>query len=326
MRRLANLDIIRGFALCGILFANAPALLHLNIVRDDGVDPIARVLTFVVNERFFPLFSLLFGVGFALMWQTASARARSPRAVLLRRILALGVLGAGHQLLQPGEALLPYAIGALVVLVPVTFLPPRWAPLASVFAGVAVTVAGLVFGGGILLIPGLFLLGFAAGTAGLFTRLEAAPERVLPVLVVLVPATVAALLLQYAQPALSGAAGLIMAATYAAILLLLLRTPLFPVLHSVFGTLGRTALTNYIGATLIVVTVRIFAEPLGLAPDAPRAWPRMLLLCVAILAVQAVISSWWLRRFGQGPLERLWRKATWYGAASTAGHRLEAAA
>jgi len=37
------------------------------------------------------------------------------------------------------------------------------------------------------------------------------------------------------------------------------------------------------------------------------------LLALAIAAVQIVASRAWIRRFGQGPLEALWRRAT-YGA------------
>jgi uncharacterized membrane protein YeiB len=29
--------------------------------------------------------------------------------------------------------------------------------------------------------------------------------------------------------------------------------------------------------------------------------------------VQSLVSRWWLARFGQGPLERAWRWATWTG-------------
>ena len=35
--------------------------------------------------------------------------------------------------------------------------------------------------------------------------------------------------------------------------------------------------------------------------------------CVLLLIVQSLLSRWWLARFGQGPLERLWRWAAWSG-------------
>jgi uncharacterized protein len=50
---------------------------------------------------------------------------------------------------------------------------------------------------------------------------------------------------------------------------------------------------------------------LGLGASASRA--DLALLALAIVAVQIVASQAWTRRFGQGPLEALWRRAT-YGA------------
>jgi uncharacterized membrane protein YeiB len=35
-------------------------------------------------------------------------------------------------------------------------------------------------------------------------------------------------------------------------------------------------------------------------------------VCAAILALQWIWSTLWLRFLGQGPFERLWRMATWW--------------
>ncbi|WP_306363644.1 DUF418 domain-containing protein [Nocardia sp. CC227C] len=316
MRRLPGLDVLRGFALCGILFANAPAILRLHPVRDGALDPVPRVLELVVYGRFFPLFSLLFGIGFALMWRSARCRAAAPRVVLLRRILALAALGALHQLLQPGEALLPYAIVGLTLLLPSTFLPRRWAAPATGVAGALLTVAGAALGGGLVLVPGLFLLGFAAGLADLPRRLESVARHVLPMAALaLGPAAAAGVLWQLGHPEAGAAVGLIMAATYACLVLSLSRTTGFAVMAALLAALGRTALTNYVAATLIVVGLRVAARPLGIGPDAPRAWSHTVVLCVLILVVQGAVSRWWLSRFDQGPLEWLLRKASWAGAA-----------
>ncbi|GAB2520318.1 DUF418 domain-containing protein [Nocardia heshunensis] len=317
MKRLPSLDILRGFALCGILFANAPAILRLSPVRDDGtVDPVVRWLEFAVYSRFFPLFSLLFGVSFALMWQAARQRAGSPRVVMLRRIIVIGALGALHHLLQPGEALLPYAIVALVLLLPATFLPPRWAVPVCAGVGAVVTVAAVLGAPGLLEVPGLFLLGFAAGLAGLPSRLAESGHRVLPVaLLVLGVAAVPALLLQSAHPEYGAVTGLILAAAYGCAVLLLLGNRPEGAVAAVLAGLGRTALTNYLAATVFVVAAGAFAPRLGLESGAHSAWTLMLVLCVAILTVQAAATMWWLHRFPQGPLEYLVRRVSWAGAA-----------
>ena len=111
-----------------------------------------------------------------------------------------------------------------------------------------------------------------------------------------------------------------MAFTYIVVLLLLLRTPAEAVLKSVFAPLGRMALSNYIGATLILVTVRIAAPELARFDD-HGGYVAGLLICVAIIIVQIIVSTLWLRRFGQGPLEKLWRLVTWGRAKLSAMHR-----
>jgi uncharacterized membrane protein YeiB len=53
-----------------------------------------------------------------------------------------------------------------------------------------------------------------------------------------------------------------------------------------------------------------FGAVLGLRGSSD--WGAAALLGVAILVVQAVWSPLWLRRFGYGPLEWLWRTVTYW--------------
>ena len=111
------------------------------------------------EQRFFPIFALLFGIGFQLLLHSASNRATHPRLLLLRRLLALLVVGlAHHVLLWQGDILTAYAVVGLVVLLPSTWLP-RWAlaGLAALLTAASVLVAG----GSFSLVPGLFLMGSA---------------------------------------------------------------------------------------------------------------------------------------------------------------------
>lgn len=74
---------------------------------------------------------------------------------------------------------------------------------------------------------------------------------------------------------------------------------------------GRCAFTNYLGTTVLMCA--IFAGwGLGLGPELPRGW----LPAFVVLGWAAMLAwpAWWLRRFGQGPLEALWRRLTWWGA------------
>jgi uncharacterized protein len=73
---------------------------------------------------------------------------------------------------------------------------------------------------------------------------------------------------------------------------------------------GRCAFTNYLGTTMLMSA--IFAGwGLGLGPELSRAWlPVFVVLGWAAMLAWPV---WWLRRLGQGPLEALWRRLTWWG-------------
>lgn len=78
-------------------------------------------------------------------------------------------------------------------------------------------------------------------------------------------------------------------------------------LSAVFEPLGRMALTNYLVATVIIIAVD---GPLEM--NESGRWGVMLLLAVSILTLQTVFSRLWLRRFRYGPVEWLWRSATWW--------------
>ena len=326
-RRLDVLDVVRGAALCGILFANVATITGVYVPWQNGQPPLSHtVLNLLVQQRFFPVFSLLFGVGFGMLWTSASRRAVHPRIVLMRRLLALGLLGVLHQILQPGEALLPYAIVGLVVLLPLTLIR-RYRAVVAGIAGIVATIAG-VFAGGMGLIPGLFLLGFAIAELRLPQRAE---DSAKPGVILAIVAGLAAILfivLQLASPttagfdATSAAAGLLQGMAIIGALAALLHTPLRRALVACFAPLGRMALTNYVGATVLGVLLSLpWGAPVGRLrhlESMPVTDDTMFLIwagCIGLLLVQALISRWWLGRFGQGPLERLWRWATWSGAA-----------
>lgn len=94
--RIAALDVIRGVALCGIAFINISAVTHFAYEVDAGpwVTSAAHdVLELAVHQRFFPIFSLLFGAG-ASLFLAAVARSHPRSRLLLRRLLVLLPLGA----------------------------------------------------------------------------------------------------------------------------------------------------------------------------------------------------------------------------------------
>ncbi|NUW40974.1 DUF418 domain-containing protein [Nonomuraea rhodomycinica] len=316
--RIAALDVIRGFALCGILLANVKPIAHMV----DAVPVTQAVVTkgqggeewpgLFVDQRFFPIFSLLFGVGFSLLLDSASRSVARPRVLLLRRLLALLAIGLVHMfLLWRGDILTIYAVVGLVVLLPSTWLP-RWA--VAGLAAILIVLPPILGSNGVPLVPGLFLLGSALTRYGVIAGIERATWGPVALFLVFVAGAVAAAWLQIEASADDthfnpwfGVAGLLTAGTYVCGVLLLLKTPLRSLLQRIFAPLGRMALTNYLTATLLVL---LTASLIGGSPD---SWTSATVVPIAggILAVQWLWSTLWLRSYRQGPLEWLWRWATW---------------
>ncbi len=310
-RRITDLDVLRGVALVGILLVN------LRPVTDFGADlpplPVtlddpSGWLQLFVQQRFFPIFSVLFGIGFALLLRSAGDRVARPRLVLLRRLAVLLPLGAAHQLLHPGEALLPYATAGLVVLLPASWLP-RW---LVALGAVAALGAALPLGGGLIIVPGCFLLGMALVRFGVVDRIGTSRRAPAVLFAVSAAVSVPLALWQASDIAASGfdaasaLAGVAMAAAYCFAVLALMATRARPVLERIWAPLGRMALTNYLTATLAMVAASRLLDLSG-----SRSWATLLTLGAVITAVQWVVSTLWLARFRQGPVEWLWRWVTW---------------
>jgi uncharacterized protein len=123
--RIQTLDVVRGFALLGIAlmnveFFNRPigdldAGMPAGIA---GIDYWAGWFVHVfVRGKFWTMFSLLFGMGFAVMLTRAEQAGRGFFAPYLRRTLALAAFGALHFIfLWTGDILFSYAAGALLLM------------------------------------------------------------------------------------------------------------------------------------------------------------------------------------------------------------------
>lgn len=116
-QRIQLLDMVRGFALIGILYANIPSLAHVAFLDLVGIGrELQLLLDYGFEQRFFPIFSFLFGVGFYIFTRNAIQKGLHVRRLFARRLLVLIGFGALHQFLQPGETLLIYGIFGLCLL------------------------------------------------------------------------------------------------------------------------------------------------------------------------------------------------------------------
>lgn len=125
--RLATLDILRGFALMGILIMNMPGFNSSFFTEADGshlwpsaLDQQAEHLREALfSGKFNSMFSLLFGIGFTIQFTRMSAKFPGlATALYLRRLAVLAVLGAVHAwVFWPGDVLHTYAILGLLLVV-----------------------------------------------------------------------------------------------------------------------------------------------------------------------------------------------------------------
>lgn len=124
--RIATLDVLRGFALLGILLANLMFFAQpVSDTFDFGATgnaadaAIGWVIAFFAQGKFYPLFSLLFGLGFAIQLERAYARGGSVVPVYMRRLLVLLAFGVLHgTFIWAGDILTVYAVlGFLLLLI-----------------------------------------------------------------------------------------------------------------------------------------------------------------------------------------------------------------
>ncbi|GAA3087069.1 DUF418 domain-containing protein [Streptosporangium carneum] len=165
-RRIAAVDALRGFALFGIVVVNIAYLASgyrmAGLAEPAFSAPLDQevrwVVTMFFENKFYLLFSFLFGYSLTLQVDSAanSGAAFVPR--FLRRLAGLFLLGLAHAvLLFPGDILATYAVVGLVLLA-VRGIRPRTAVVAAV--GLTMMLAM-----GFVLLAGLALLGAdASGT------------------------------------------------------------------------------------------------------------------------------------------------------------------
>lgn len=125
-RRINAIDAVRGFALLGILMVNMqffsePFGEYLRQAPPPGSSMADSFAYYAVKAfaegKFYPLFSVLFGIGLAIQWRRADETGRKFLGMGMRRLFALGVLGLIHGLLiWYGDILFLYSTAGFVLL------------------------------------------------------------------------------------------------------------------------------------------------------------------------------------------------------------------
>lgn len=122
--RIELLDVIRGFALVGILYANILSwsgikFLQFEIIETFGNlandQSLYKLLKFFVDTKFYTIFSLLFGIGFSLQISRNKDNPLFP-PLYMRRLSILLIIGAIHSLIWSGDILVLYALMGFILL------------------------------------------------------------------------------------------------------------------------------------------------------------------------------------------------------------------
>ena len=124
-QRYLVLDALRGFALLGIFLANVRFFGGWEFMsaeqRDAVSGPSYETIDFLhfalLDGKFYTLFSLLFGMGFALQLQRLEGRGAAAERIYRRRTAVLLVIGLIHLFFfWAGDILTPYALLGFVLL------------------------------------------------------------------------------------------------------------------------------------------------------------------------------------------------------------------
>jgi len=383
-KRIEVLDILRGFALLGIIFHN---MLFFSGYIFLPFDRIKESMNFQLNEniydiidvfisgKFYTIFSLLFAAGFYI--QLSKHREEDSGTFLktyMRRLFILMLFGCIHSLIWEGDVLLTYSIiGFILILfrkakpgfllfwaIFFMLLPYLTKYLIAAFnrpenipaAGSEITAAHISYSdipsdilintfregslaelfrlnfqillhkyltyfpsGAYFRFLGLFLLGYWLSTKGFFMRTS--KSNVL-LIVGLAGGLLVTVLTKYLWSrfhdlylifdVLWMAGQLMMAFGYIAMIYRIAGMPSGKKLLGGLSKVGRTALSNYISQTVLMIL--IFYN-FGLNLFGISSLMLSSSIALSILIVQIILSNIWLRYYRFGPLEWVWRSLTY---------------
>lgn len=150
--RLVAMDVARGFALLGILMVNIQAFAEpfgrfLSPVPESAGALTAACFYFVkifCEGKFYPLFSMLFGMGLVLQMRSVTARGGNFYAVYIRRLMWLMFMGLAHALLLwYGDILFVYSVAGIALM-----LLARLSPRVLLGIGLGLVLFGAVLQAG----------------------------------------------------------------------------------------------------------------------------------------------------------------------------------
>ena len=384
--RIHSLDLIRGFAVLGILIMNITNFSHVNVAYMnptigaglEGYNQFFHAFNYIfADTRFMSIFSILFGAGVVLFTNNAESKGKRAGVLHFKRMFWLLFFGFVHAyLIWEGDILVTYAIcGCLIFLfrkktirsllilavilfiVPITFNLMTYYGLTmdeleSTFAffhpstDQIATEIKLMQGSFIEQMPirlgnaiefqtfvflietfwrttSLMLLGMILYRKGVLSADKSLSYYNKMILIGFGIGLIVSLmgLNQSYDSEWSGTyvmsiganykifSGLFMAIGYIGLVIWCFKKGIFKKLQNRLQATGRMAFTNYIGMS-IICTLIFNGHGLGLYGTLDRL--QQFLIVVAIWVLILIVSPLVLKKYRFGPLERLWRKLTYF--------------
>ncbi|MBS1982897.1 MAG: DUF418 domain-containing protein [Bdellovibrionales bacterium] len=344
--RIPALDILRGFALFGVLVVNISGYLGARPTQADLAVRVLKDLLF--SNKFWPIFSLLFGVGIALQLQHGLTWTRH-----LRRMSGLFLFGLillivfdGNQILvryailgcvlyffrNSSQRSLLFLAAIFLVLASVdrplcetlglslhgvegraTFLDSLRSNLAGTVAGLASPAYYLMRMNEILV---MFFFGLYLAKSNNIPGSGAPPERTRLQSAQRIGLTLGLMgtLAHHFLNLAPANAGLVLKAADRSVMLLSNDAMAIGYAASICllsHQLGWLAPAGRMALTNFLTQwaiLRLLFDPLFLGMKGKHSHLFGLALSIAIFGAQVLWSKWWLQRYKHGPAEWLWRK------------------
>ena len=323
--RIFAIDVLRGVALLGIVAPNIvlyeidalediePAFTNLP-VDAGGVPFMLFTLVFVVNKMM-AVFSMLFGCGVLIATDRTDLEASQHGKLYFRRNLILLGIGLVHMQIWVGDILTVYGLCSCVL-----YFCRRWSPRVLVFlAGLLwywAPLAWLLFDMG----PegdeffsrafAMMLLGMSLYRTQILTGQRSANwyrSRTVACFVVGLPVVSLAWLNERDALAVNNIGAPVLAVGYVCAVMWLCKSHMCTALQRCLAAAGQMALTNYLAQTGLGLGIYMLLRHSGRQPSATLLGLGML----SVWTVQLTWSSLWLRHFQYGPVEWLWRMASY---------------
>lgn len=386
--RILTIDVLRGFALFGILYAHmifwysgGPLPEYIYTAYLDIPNGIAIAFNFLFfSAKFFSIFSFLFGLSFYIQIKGLVAKYENPGLRFAWRLLILGVIGVLHHLFWRADILTIYVpLGLLLLftrnlsnkataIIAAAFIlniPTKIIEVISIFVQgtpafitdnfiengalyyAAITqgsfsdvVAHNIYAiqekidyqltsGRFFITFGFFMLGMLAGRLKWFEDMEKSKDFILNVWkksgFIIIGFVIASIIFGISIQALSidvknavwsrwisGSLADVLNASvtifYIASVCLLMLKPKWHARMAPLSYIGKMALTSYLSQSLFGV-ILFFHFGLGLFFITSPALNAV--MCIAVFAIQVAFCKFWLARYNYGPVEWLWRSATY---------------